>query len=101
MEDIRVEELKAKMNSGDEFILIDVRELFEREAFNIGGKHIPLSNLPASIPELREDQDKEIILYCRSGGRSGQAKLFMEQLGFPKVRNLLGGMLDWSAKFSK
>ena len=100
MEDITVEELKTKMDTHQDFILIDVRETFEHEDFNIGGQLIPLATLPAAISQLADQKDKEIILYCRSGARSGAAKITMQGLGFSKVRNMLGGVLEWKRVYS-
>ncbi len=100
MEDITVEELKTKMDTHQDFILIDVRETFEHEDFNIGGQLIPLATLPAAISQLADQKDKEIILYCRSGARSGAAKITMQGIGFSKVRNMLGGVLEWKRVYS-
>ena len=97
--DINVRELKEKMDRGDDFLLIDVREPHEHEEFNVGGQLIPLGVLPNKLAALRPHQDEEIILYCRSGNRSGVAKQLMERSGFKVVRNLLGGMLDWQEEF--
>ena len=93
--DIDVKELKEKMDRGDDFLLIDVREPHEHQEFNVGGQLIPLSTLPTKIEALRPHEGEEVILYCRSGNRSGVAKQLMERAGFKVVRNLLGGMLDW------
>lgn len=95
MQDITVQELKERMEKGDRPLLIDVREPHENDEFNIGGHLIPLGNLPGALPQLEPHKDEEIILYCRSGNRSGLAKQMMEKAGFGKVRNLLGGMLAW------
>lgn len=101
MNDISVEELKQKIESGEEFIFIDVRETYEYEEFNLGAKNIPLSNLPAAITELMNNKSQEIVLHCRSGARSGSAKITMVQLGFTNVRNLLGGVLEWERVFGR
>jgi rhodanese-related sulfurtransferase len=100
MDDITVEELKTRMDSGEDLIIIDVREPHEFEEFNIGARLIPLGTLPNVIEELEDLKDEEIILHCRSGARSGQAKAYMQSIGFNKVRNMLGGVLDWQMKFS-
>ena len=97
--DIQVDELKDKIDAEENFTLIDVRESYERAEFNVGGTHIPLGNIPASVEDLEEDKEGEIVIYCRSGARSGQATAFLQQLGFKNVRNLAGGMLEWSRKF--
>jgi rhodanese-related sulfurtransferase len=99
MEDISVSELKERMEKGENLHVYDVRELHEYEEFNIGANHIPLGELPGRISELDSIKNEEIILHCRSGARSGNAKMYLEDLGFTKVRNLLGGMLAWQDKF--
>jgi len=98
-EDIRVNELKDKMEAGEDFKLLDVREAHEREQFNIGGSFIPLGALMSRIGELEAHKEDEVIVYCRSGNRSGLAKEFLERAGFKNVRNLLGGMLDWAEAY--
>lgn len=96
--DIQVEELKDKLDAKEKFVLIDVREDYERAEFNVGGDHVPLGTLPVNLEDYEDAKDKEIVIYCRSGNRSGQAKAFMEQMGFKNVRNLIGGMLEWNRK---
>ena len=98
MKDITTEELQQKLEAKEDFILIDVREVHEHQEFNIEGRLIPLGILPYRLDELDEHKDDEIVVYCRSGARSGQAKMLMQQSGFTNVRNLLGGMLEWQAK---
>lgn len=95
MEDITVIELRNRMNAGEKLNIIDVREEWEAEEFNIGAKVIPLAQLPFNLDYLEQFKDQELILYCRSGGRSGQAKQFLMSKGFTKVRSLLGGMIEW------
>jgi rhodanese-related sulfurtransferase len=97
--DISVVELKKRLDSGEKINLIDVREQFEYEEFNLGGKLIPLGNLPSNLEDLEDLKDEEIIVHCRSGARSGTAKMFLTQSGFTNVRNLLGGILDWQSHF--
>jgi rhodanese-related sulfurtransferase len=99
MADITTQELKERMDAGEKLNLFDVRELHENEAFNIGATLIPLGELPGRISELAHLKNEEVILHCRSGARSGQAKLFLEDAGFTNVRNVLGGMLDWQDRF--
>lgn len=97
--DIMVDELQERLEVNEEVNIIDVREPYEHEEFNIGGKLIPLGSLPARINELPQDKEIEIVTYCRSGGRSGMAKQFLEQHGYSNVRNLIGGMLEWQRRF--
>ena len=96
--DISVKDLKARMDSGDaDFVLIDVREPGEHEAFNIGGQLVPVGGIANAVGNLEEHKEKEVIVYCRSGARSGMAQGFLQQAGFKNVRNLTGGMMAWQA----
>ncbi|MCC6816236.1 MAG: rhodanese-like domain-containing protein [Saprospiraceae bacterium] len=96
MTDITVQELKQKIDQKENFILIDVRETYEHAEFNIGGELASLqTTLPLKIKELENQKDQEIVVYCRSGNRSGMAKQMFLQAGFNNVRNLIGGMLQW------
>jgi rhodanese-related sulfurtransferase len=99
MEDITIEELKQRMYAGEKMNVFDVRELHEYEEYNIGATLIPLGTLPSKLDELAEFKNQEIILHCRSGARSGNAKMFLLDSGFTNVRNLLGGMLAWKEKY--
>lgn len=99
MADITTQELKERLDAGEKLNLIDVREVHEFEEFNIGATLLPLGELPGRISELAHLKNEEVIVHCRSGARSGQAKLFLEDAGFTNVRNVLGGMLDWQARF--
>lgn len=99
MNTITVEELKARLDNGEQLNLLDVREDHERAEFNIGGTHIPLGKVQAmQLEDIEDWKNKEVIVYCRSGNRSGVASLFMEQLGFKNPVNLTGGMLAWREK---
>ncbi len=100
MQTTNVEELKARIDKGEPVNLLDVREDFERAEFNIGGKHVPLGKIQSmQFDDIDDWRDKEVIIYCRSGNRSGIAGLFMEQSGFKNTVNLTGGMLAWQGKF--
>ncbi len=99
MADITCEELKQRMDSGEKLNLIDVRESYEFDEFNIGAILIPLGSLPPKLAELESIKDEEIIIHCRSGNRSAQAKMYMMDQGFTNVRNLLGGMLEWQSLY--
>lgn len=95
MEDITVEELKQRMEANENLHIVDVREEYEFDEFNIGAQLIPLGELPDRVAEIEHLKDEELIVHCRSGARSGRAKEYLTSLGFTKVRNLLGGMLAW------
>lgn len=97
MNDITCQELKERMDKGEALHIIDVREAYEYEEFNIGARLIPLGEIPGHLDELSAMKDEEIILHCRSGARSNSAKLFLAENGFTNVRNLIGGMMQWQA----
>ncbi|MEP6713692.1 MAG: rhodanese-like domain-containing protein [Ferruginibacter sp.] len=102
MTNITVQELKEKIDANEHINLVDVREPDERTAFNIGGTFLPLGKIQTmQIEDIDELKDEEVILYCRSGNRSGQACLILESMGFTNVRNVVGGMNDWQEKFAK
>lgn len=82
------------MDTGKPFTLIDVREPDEREIASIGGKLVPLATIPVHLKDL--DPESDIIVYCRSGARSGMAVEFMRRNGLQRARNLRGGILAWS-----
>ena len=82
MQIITAEELKAKIDNKEEVYLLDVREPHERAEFNIGGAFLPLGKVQTmQVDEIEEWKDKEVICYCRSGNRSGQACLILDTLG--------------------
>ena len=100
MQNISVDELKSRMDAGEKVNLIDVREPFENADFNIGGRLVPLGKIQSmQVDEIEDLKDEEVILYCRSGNRSGQACMFLETMGFTNTKNLSGGMLAWKDKF--
>ncbi|HEY5967796.1 MAG TPA: rhodanese-like domain-containing protein [Chitinophagaceae bacterium] len=99
MDNITVEELKRRLDAGEKLHIVDVREPHENADFNIGGVLIPLGQIQSmQIDEIEDLKDKEVILYCRSGNRSGQACMFLDAMGFKHTRNLVGGMLAWQEK---
>lgn len=100
MNTITTGELKAKLDAGGQPHLLDVREDNERAEFNIGGIHIPIIQIQGmQLDDIEEwDKNDEIIIYCRSGNRSGMATHILKSLGYTNVKNLLGGMIDWNNK---
>ncbi len=90
-----VMELERKIKSNERPYMLDVREPFERDICKLtDDKNIPLKDLETRFSEL--DKTKEIVIYCRSGGRSQQACTYLESQGFTNVINLTGGVLAWS-----
>lgn len=97
MEDITVSELKERLDRGDQFHFIDVREEWEYEEDNLGADNIPLGELAHQMSQLEKFKQEEIVVHCRSGARSGNAKKFLETNGFTQVRNVVGGILAFRA----
>jgi rhodanese-related sulfurtransferase len=102
MKTITVEELKQRLDAGENIHLVDVREDDERADFNIGGLHHKLGYIQNLETEPLDGwKDDEVIVYCRSGKRSTNAALILESAGFSNVVNLEGGVLAWQEKFGR
>src|ERR1700743_3941996 len=91
MKEVSVQELKEKMDNGENFQLIDVREDFEYETSNIGGLLIPLGGVLIEADKI--SKDKPVVIMCRSGKRSAAAIMQLEQKGYTNLYNLQGGIL--------
>lgn len=101
MKIITPEEVRSRLDAGEQLNLVDVREPSENEAYNIGGILVPLGKIKNfDVDDLESMKEKEVIVYCRSGNRSGQAAMMLETMGFGNVKNLVGGMIAWQEKFS-
>ncbi|HYC61126.1 MAG TPA: molybdopterin-synthase adenylyltransferase MoeB [Thermoanaerobaculia bacterium] len=89
-------ELAEKLSSGADIVLIDVREPYEWNAGHIDrATHIPLAQVPQRLAEI--PKDREVVMICRSGGRSAHAQQhLMNQHGYTRVKNLVGGMQRWA-----
>ncbi|MCB9064213.1 MAG: rhodanese-like domain-containing protein [Chitinophagales bacterium] len=100
MREISVEELKQRVDNGEQLNVLDVRDPDEYAEFNIGAKLLPLGNIiNMQIDDIDEWKDKEVIVHCRSGKRSMQACMVLEQVGFADTVNVTGGILAWEEKF--
>ena len=98
MQTITVEELKELKDKGEEFTLIDVREEHEYEDANLDGILIPLGSILDHLDQIPKEGN--VIMQCRSGGRSGNAiKLLEQREGYTNLKNLEGGILAWKDKF--
>ncbi len=96
MTTITVEELKKRMDAGEQLHIIDVREPAEYAEYNIGVKLIPLGQIMSmQIEEIEDLKNEELIIHCRSGARSAQACMMLEQAGFTNTVNVTGGMVAW------
>jgi adenylyltransferase/sulfurtransferase len=95
MLEVSVTTLKSKLDAGDNFILLDVREPFEIEIASVpGALCIPMNTVPQRVQEL--DPDAEILVMCRSGKRSADITAFLMHQGFANVHNVTGGILAWA-----
>jgi sulfur-carrier protein adenylyltransferase/sulfurtransferase len=94
--EIQVEELKRRLDAGEDLLLVDVREPHEYRICNLGGVLIPLSELPRRVHEL--DSSREMVVHCRTGPRSAKAVAFLRQAGFRKASNLAGGVRAWAER---
>ncbi|MDQ2925468.1 MAG: molybdopterin-synthase adenylyltransferase MoeB [Acidobacteriota bacterium] len=93
---VSVEQLKARMDTGDKPYILDVREPHEYDIVNLGGQLIPLGSLPDRFAEIPVSKDAEIFVHCRSGGRSQKASLALKAAGFTNVSNVAGGIGAWA-----
>lgn len=94
MKCITPKELKEKLDRGDDFLLLDIRESYEQEICNIGGIQIPMAEVIGRIKEL--DLNREIVVMCRSGRRAGAlVNLLIEEYKVNTVSMLEGGILAW------
>jgi adenylyltransferase/sulfurtransferase len=94
--DMTPEELKQRLDAGDDLFVLDVRDPHEYQICNLGGHLIPLNDLPKRVGEL--DPAREIVVHCKLGGRSAKAVDFLKQAGFTRVHNLAGGINAWSER---
>jgi sulfur-carrier protein adenylyltransferase/sulfurtransferase len=95
--EITAVELKQRLDRGDDLKIVDVREPNEYQINRIAGSVlIPLGDVPKRYNELNPDE--EIVVQCKVGGRSAKAADFLRSVGFKKVLNLKGGILDWIDK---
>jgi len=97
MKEMNAPELREELKQNKSLHLIDVREPYENEEFNIGGTNIPLGDLLNHEEELKElSKTGDLVLYCRSGNRSVMAqKLLAARFGIENTINLKGGVIRW------
>jgi adenylyltransferase/sulfurtransferase len=91
---ITVKELKRRIDADEEVQLIDVREPYEYQIAQIGGKLIPQNDVPSRLGEI--DPTREVVLHCKSGGRSQRIAEYLKQQGYPRVANVAGGITAWA-----
>ena len=91
---ITVKELKARRDACEDIFLLDVREPYEFQIAEIGGKLIPQNDVPQRLAEI--PRNREIVVHCRSGARSQKIAEFLKQSGYNDVVNVAGGILAWA-----
>ena len=91
---LSVKQLKQRMDGGEDIFILDVREPYEYQIAQIGGKLIPQNDVPQRLADI--PRDREIVVQCRSGARSQKIAEFLKQSGYQQVVNLAGGILAWS-----
>ena len=91
---LSVKDLKQRIDAGENVFILDVREPYEYQIAQIGGKLIPQNDVPQRLAEI--PRDREIVVQCRSGARSQKIAEFLKQSGYQQVVNLAGGILAWS-----
>lgn len=96
--EISVEELHARFEAETPVVLLDVRQAYEYDIINLEGVLIPLEELSSRLNELRAWKNDEIIVHCRTGNKSAEAVELLRKNGFPKARNLKGGITAWAQK---
>lgn len=95
MKEVTAQELKKLMDQNADFQLIDVREPHEYDICNLNGELIPMSDIPNNVDKIAKD--KQVVIHCRSGKRSGDMLLWLEKNhGFNNLYNLKGGILAWA-----
>lgn len=100
MQQITVEELKKRLDAGENLHIIDVREPSEYEEFNMGAQLIPLGNIVNfQLDDIENLKNEEVIVHCRSGARSAQACMILKQAGFTNTVNVAGGIMAWREKY--
>ncbi len=92
--EIESDDLQARLASGADIVLLDIRTEGEvAQGILPGSEHLPMHLIPIRMSEL--PRDKDVLLYCRSGARSYHACTYMQQQGFTNVINLRGGIIGW------
>lgn len=93
--EISVSDYAARRDTDDAPFLLDVREPYEYEITNLGGMLIPLGELEERLDELDAHKGEEVVVHCRTGGRSAEATKLLRERGF-EAKNLAGGVHAWS-----
>lgn len=95
--EISCQAVKTKLDSGDDFVLLDCREPDEYATVSIAGAELfPMSQLMARAAELEPYRDRDVVVHCHHGGRSMQVTRWLRQQGFQKTQSMTGGIDAWA-----
>src|SRR6201996_7965450 len=98
---LSVEQLKSEIDAGHKPFILDVREPHEYQIVNLGAPLIPVGQLEQRLTEIPVGRNEEIVVHCKTGGRSQKASLALKAAGFTNVKNLAGGITAWADKIDK
>jgi sulfur-carrier protein adenylyltransferase/sulfurtransferase len=98
---LTVDQLKAEIDTGHKPFILDVREPHEYQIVNLGAPLIPVGQLDQRLSEIPVNKNEEIVVHCKTGGRSQKASLALKAAGFTNVKNLAGGITAWADKIDK
>jgi adenylyltransferase/sulfurtransferase len=97
--EIQPKDLRARMDAGEKFLLLDVRQQWEYETARLAqALLIPMNELPQRVAEIKLEPGQTLVTYCHAGVRSMRSAMFLEQSGFKGVLSLAGGIAAWSAQ---
>lgn len=92
-------DLRKRMDAGEKFLLLDVRQPWENQTARIADSLlIPMNELPQRVSEIKLEPGQTLVTYCHAGVRSMRSAAFLEQSGFSSVLSLAGGIAAWSAQ---
>ena len=91
-----VEELKSKLDEGQDIQIIDIREQYEREIASMNAEHIPLGDVMSNLDKIRKDIP--VVIHCKSGDRGGKLTFYLKKQGYSNVHNLEGGINAWAER---
>ena len=101
IQQISVEQLKTRLDTGDKPFILDVREPHEYAIVNLGAPLIPVEQVGQRWTEIPAGKDEEIVVHCKTGGRSQKAAQELKAVGFTKVKNLAGGITAWAERIDR
>lgn len=95
--EINCQAVKSKLDAGDDFLLLDCREVDEYQTVNIkGARLLPMSQLMTRVGEIEEFKDKAVVVHCHHGGRSLKVANWLRQQGFLQAQSMAGGIDEWA-----